>query len=122
MILFLTALFGGLGGITRFLLDTFVNRHNRLSTPLGTQVINVTACLALGIIAGYTGTHAGTDSLSSVAGVGFMGGYSTFSTASMESARLFVAGRHTSGAMHALVMILASYAAAICGLWLGGLF
>ena len=121
MILFLTALVGGVGGMSRFLVDTFVNRHNRFSTPMGTQVINISACLALGVLAGYAATRTGTESLYSVLGVGFMGGYSTFSTASIESARLLLAGRHTSGIVHALVMILASYAAAICGLSLGGL-
>lgn len=122
MIFALTALAGGFGGASRFLVDTLVNRHNRFSTPLGTLVINVTACFALAFLAGITATHAGVSSLYTVLGTGFMGGYSTFSTASVEAARLLVSGRHTAGIAHAVSMILVSYAAAILGLAIGGMF
>ncbi|MGO1591091.1 MAG: fluoride efflux transporter FluC [Ancrocorticia sp.] len=118
MILLFTALAGGFGGAARFIVDTLVNRRNRLSTPMGTQVINITACLGLGLLAGYVGSHGGA--LYAVAGTGFMGGYSTFSTASVEAARLMIGGRITSAAMHAVSMILLSYAAAILGIALGG--
>ncbi len=121
MILFLTALAGGAGGAARFTVDTAVNRRNKLTTPMGTQVINVTACFLLGLLAGYTGAHLGNDSLSSVLGVGLMGGYSTFSTASVESARLLITGRWRAGIVHALTMVVVSYLAAIAGLFAGGL-
>ena len=51
--LLLVAVAGGLGAASRFLLDTVVARHNRWSTPLGTLVVNVTACFLLGMLTGW---------------------------------------------------------------------
>ncbi len=121
MILFWTALAGGFGGAIRFLVDTWVARINRLSVPMGTVVINVTACLLLGMLNGFIVGRVGFDSLAAIVGVGVMGGYSTFSTASVEGARLLRAKRYTSAVVHAGGMLLLSLLAAYLGLWLGGL-
>ena len=86
MILFWTALAGGFGGAMRFLVDTGVARVNRLSIPFGTIVINVTACLLLGVLNVFIAGRGGFDSLAAIVGVGSMGGYSTLSTASGEGA------------------------------------
>lgn len=112
----LLALAGGLGAAARFLLDSFVARHNRLGTPLGTVVVNVTACFLLGLLTGWGLTHPGRDDVLAVLGVGFLGGYSTFSTASVEGVRLLAAGRTTAAFVHAGTMLLVSLAAAAAGL------
>jgi CrcB protein len=112
----LVAVGGGLGAAARFLMDTLIARHNRLSVPLGTLTINVTACLLLGMVTGLTVTYPGNDGLYVVLAVGFLGGYSTFSTASVESARLLLAGRATSAGLHAVGMLVGSVAAAVIGL------
>lgn len=121
MILMMTALAGGFGGAMRFLVDTWVARINRLSVPFGTIVINVTACLFLGILNGFVAGRTGFDSLTAIIGVGIMGGYSTFSTASVEGARLLRAKHYTSAAIHSGGMLVVSLLAAYLGLWLGGL-
>ncbi len=121
MILFWTALAGGFGGAMRFLVDTWVARINRLSVPMGTVVINVTASLLLGMLNGFIAGCVGFDSLAAIVGVGVMGGYSTFSTASVEGARLLRAKRYTSAVTHGGGMLLVSLLAAYLGLWLGGL-
>jgi CrcB protein len=112
----LVAVGGGLGAAARFLMDTLIARHNRLSVPLGTLTINVTACLLLGMLTGLTLTHPGNDGLHAVLAVGFLGGYSTFSTASVECARLLLASRATSAGLHAVGMLVTSVGAAVIGL------
>ncbi|ARU51334.1 camphor resistance protein CrcB [Cellulosimicrobium cellulans] len=118
--LVLVAVAGGLGAASRFLLDTLVARHNRWSTPLGTVVVNVTACFLLGLLTGWGGTHPGHGDVAAVLGVGFLGGYSTFSTASVEGARLLLAGRGVVALVHALGMLVVCLAAAVAGIALGG--
>jgi CrcB protein len=110
------ALAGGLGAAARFLLDTLVARHNRLGTPLGTVVVNVTACFLLGLLTGWGLTHPGEDDVLAVLGVGFLGGYSTFSTASVEGVRLLLAGRPAAAALHAGGMLVVSLGAALGGI------
>lgn len=118
--LLLVAVAGGLGAAARFLLDTLVARHNRSSTPLGTVVVNGTACFLLGLLTGWGVTHHGSGDVVAVLGVGFLGGYSTFSTASVEAARLLLAGRGAVALVHALGMLVLCLAAAVAGIALGG--
>ncbi|WP_454853606.1 fluoride efflux transporter CrcB [Promicromonospora soli] len=118
----LVAVGGGLGAAARFLVDTMIARHNRWSVPLGTLTINVTACLLLGMLTGLALAHPGHDGLHVVLAVGFLGGYSTFSTASVECARLLLAGRGPIAALQAVGMLVGSVAAAVVGLMvIGGL-
>ncbi|MFT3874889.1 MAG: CrcB family protein [Propioniciclava sp.] len=120
MILFLTALAGGVGGALRFLVDTTVSRINQTRLPLGTIVVNATACLALGMLTGYGLGHLGADHLITVLGIGLLGGYSTFSTASVEGARLIREGRWSAALVHSGGMLALSLAASVLGLALGG--
>ena len=119
MTLLLVAVAGGAGASARFLLDTLVSRHHRLSVPLGTAVVNLTACFLLGLLTGWLTTRTGDDTLGPVLGVGFLGGYSTFSTASVEAARLVLAGRTGAAVVHAAGMLVASLGAAALGLVVG---
>ncbi|MBD7919836.1 CrcB family protein [Cellulomonas sp. Sa3CUA2] len=124
------ALAGGLGAASRLLVDTGVSGRTRAAArrgrtgargagpqvPLGTLVVNVTACLLLGALTGWLLGHPGQDDLRAVLAVGFLGGYSTFSTASVEAVRLLLAGRGAAAALHALGMLVACVAATTAGL------
>lgn len=116
MTVLLTALAGGLGAAARFLLDTLIARHNRLAVPIGTVLVNITACFLLGLLTGLVLGDLGLREVKAVLGVGFLGGYSTFSTASVEGARLVLQRRYGQAIVHAGGMLLASLAAATLGL------
>ncbi len=111
------ALAGGLGAVTRYVVDTAVARRNRTGFPLGTVVINVTGSFLLGLLTGWLLTGA-LGPWGAIVGTGFLGGYTTFSTASVEGARLLRAGRGWSVLLHAGAMLLAGLLAAALGLWL----
>jgi CrcB protein len=122
VIAFLVALAGGLGAVTRFVVDAEVGRRApRLGVPLGTAVINVTGSFLLALVTGWWATHTGDPGLKLALGTGFLGGYTTFSTASVEAARLFRAGEGWRLALHAGGMLVLSVAGAVAGFWLGGL-
>lgn len=119
MITLLVALAGGAGAVVRFVVDGVVARHNRLSMPLGTFVINVTGSFLLGVLTGLVLAHPGLGEVKTVLGTGFAGGYTTFSTASVEGARLALrdgvwASRATL--VHALGMLVSGMAAAMLGI------
>jgi len=113
----LVALAGGLGAVTRFLVDARVARANRSGLPLGTVVVNVTGSFLLGLLTGWlvTGPAGPTGA---ILGTGFLGGYTTFSTAAVEAARLVRAGRGWGALGHAGGMLVAGLAAAALGMWL----
>jgi len=119
MTLFLTALAGGVGGVLRFWVDTAVSRAARSVFPWGTIVVNTSACLILGLLTGLAYGGAGAEDLRTVVGVGMMGGYSTFSTASVEAVRLMRQRRHTASLAHAVGMLTLSLAAATLGIAVG---
>ena len=94
-----------------------------LRMPWGTVVVNVTACLLMGMLVGRTADppHSGTWAATAltVLGTGFLGGYSTFSTACVEGARLLLAGRWGPALAHATLMTAATLGAVGLGLTAG---
>lgn len=116
--LLLVAVGGGAGAALRFVLDGLVKaRMTRF--PLGTLVINVTGSLVLGLLTGLG--QAGTLALPAVAvlGTGMMGGYTTFSTASVETVQLARSGKRGLAVLNGLGMLVVSVGAAALGLLLG---
>ncbi|SBN63853.1 CrcB protein [Curtobacterium sp. 9128] len=114
----LVAVGGGVGAALRFLLDGLVKA--RVSGfPLGTVVINVSGSLVLGLLTGLG--QAGTLALPAVAilGTGMMGGYTTFSTASVETVQLLRSGKTRLAVLNGLGMLVVSVGAAALGLLLG---
>ncbi|WP_291042229.1 fluoride efflux transporter CrcB [Herbiconiux sp.] len=114
-----TILAGGLGAGLRYVVDTAVKSRDRTGFPWGTMVINVSGSFALGLLTGLASAHlVGTPWLT-VLGVGLLGGYTTFSTASVESVRLLMARRWAAGLINGVGMLLLATAAAYLGLALG---
>jgi CrcB protein len=122
MIELVVAFAGGLGAATRFVVDAQIGRRApNLGMPLGTVVINVTGSFLLGVVVGWWTAHTGDPGLKMVLGTGFMGGYTTFSTASVEAARLARAGQNLQALLHAGGMFGVSVVVAGLGIWLGTL-
>lgn len=115
------ALAGGVGAACRFVLDGLVRSRTAGDYPIGTMVINVTGSLLLGLLTGLGLAHLAADELVLVLGTGLLGGYTTFSTASVETVRLLQAGRYAASLLAGLGMLVAAVAAAGAGLWLGQL-
>lgn len=118
----LLALGGGLGAVTRFLVDAVVARRNPFRVPLGTMLINITGSLVLGVVTGLlVAAPAGSwgATVRAVLGTGFCGGYTTFSTASVETVRLWLAEGRSTGVQYAAITLVGSLVAAAVGLGLG---
>lgn len=111
------ALAGGLGAGSRYSLDLWLRPRVSSRLPWSTLLVNVTGSFALGLLVG-TGTGTG-DAWRTVLGVGFLGGYTTFSTASVETAQLVLDRRYAAAAVNALTMLVLGVAAAACGYVLG---
>jgi CrcB protein len=117
---------GALGACARWLLDAVVTRRTRgafpnrrlgsQSFPYGTLCINVGGSLLLGIITGLVAHHGAPTALSTVAGIGFCGGFTTWSTFAWESTQLYRVGHRWVGTAQVAVHLTACVAAATIGL------
>ncbi|GAA1629045.1 MULTISPECIES: fluoride efflux transporter CrcB [Brevibacterium] len=115
------AVAGGLGAVARMVLDGLIKARLRGSTPWGTIAINVSGSLVLGYLTGLAAGQLLPTAWFLVIGTGFLGGYTTFSTASFETVRLLQERTWVISAVSALGTLVVATAAAGLGLWLGGL-
>jgi CrcB protein len=86
---------------------------------VGTVIVNVSGSFTLGLVSGLVLAHAAPDGLRLVVGTGFLGGYTTFSTASFETVRLVEQRRVDLALLNAAGTLLGTVCVAAAGLWLG---
>lgn len=110
---------GGVGAALRFVVDGLVRSRARSVFPWGTAVINVTGSLVLGVLTGLTLSAVLAPQWVLVLGAGMMGGYTTFSTASIETMRLVQEREYVMAATNGLVVLVVTVAVGFGGLWLG---
>ena len=112
---------GGLGASSRMLIDGLIKSRMSTALPWGTIIINVSGSLVLGLLTGLVGTNLLPEAWHLVLGSGFLGGYTTFSTASFETVRLLQERRLAAGLANGLGTLVVSTATSAFVLWLGGL-
>lgn len=114
---------GGVGAVCRFVLDGLLTSLSEADFPWPTVLINITGSLLLGLITGFAVSGLLPEAWRLVLGTGFLGGYTTFSTASVDTVRLLQQQRWAAGIVHGLGTLVIAVGAAGLGLglslWLG---
>lgn len=111
------ALGGMAGSVFRYLLGLLPVRHAS-GFPFVTCCINITGAFAIGIIAGAIQKNSGISPRAVLfLKVGVCGGFTTFSTFSLETVSLLQSGRPGLAALYAAVSVFAG----ICAVFLGEL-
>lgn len=105
---------GGIGAALRHLVDLLVPARARL--PWALLLINTTGSFCLGALVSV-GAEPGWHT---VVGTGLLGGYTTFSSASLDAAVRWVDGGRTDGLRSVAVMLVACVLAAAVGVEIGG--
>lgn len=113
----LLALLGGVGAAARFVVDWLVNRLWSHQFPVSTLLINISGSFLIGLLS----TTVATDhpDAFAIAATGFCGGYTTFSTAMVESVRLAREGAWRAAVWSAVGTLFLCVVAAALGLLLG---
>ncbi len=96
-------------------MDGLIRQRVKTAFPWGTMLINVTGSFALGFLAGLVMRGHAHESLFLILGTGFLGGYTTFSTASLETIRLIQSGRTGLALINGLGSMAASVLSAAAG-------
>jgi len=114
--LFLVMLGGAIGAGARHLTGRAALALWGPGFPWGTLIVNLLGGMLMGLLAGWLAARAsGDEALRYLLGVGVLGGYTTFSAFSLETATMLQRGDYAV----ALLYILASAAGSILTLFAG---
>ena len=112
------AVAGGLGASTRFVVDGLLRARSTHVLPLATMVVNVSGSLVIGALSGAALWHGLGPAWMVVTATGFCGGYTTFSTAMVETVRLVRSDEWRWAVANALGTLVLCVAAASAGVGL----
>jgi CrcB protein len=112
--LILVGLGGASGSILRYAVS-FLIRANGF--PLATLVINITGSFLLGVVIAYSEKNAAAGPWKHLLAIGLCGGFTTFSTFSMESLNLLKQQQY----LLLIIYVLASILFGIAAVWAGHL-
>lgn len=114
--LFLVFLGGGAGSLCRYLAGRLLSMPGG-RFPLSTLCVNMAGCLLIGLLAGWL-TRRGEPAFYLLAVTGFCGGFTTFSTFSLETLTLFRQGQPVLAVAYILLSVTAGTALAALGCYL----
>jgi CrcB protein len=115
----LVAVGAALGAPARYLTDRAVQRRWGSGFPFGTLTVNLLGSLALGVLVGSADHGGASPDLLLLAGTGFCGAFTTYSTFSYETLRLAEDGRVGAATVNAVGAVLPGLAAAALGVAIG---
>ena len=107
---------GGSGATCRYAVGRFVGSRYGGEFPLGTFLINVSGCFALGLLVSLlAATRQDVRVAQALLATGFLGGYTTFSTYALEGVLLFNDGSRRLALTSLLGSVAAGMLAAAAG-------
>ena len=108
----LIAIGGGLGAMLRYFLGATASQRFGIRFPVGTLMVNILACFLIGLSVEYLNRHAGLNpAWRFLIPVGFIGGFSTFSTFEWEAWSDISSGAFWMGILYVAVSLVAGFVA-----------
>ena len=121
--LLLVGLGGGLGSISRFGLSEFIYKILGKSFPHGILIVNILGCLVIGALAAFFQKerlleHFLTPYFRALLITGFLGGFTTFSSFSLDALMLLQKGEWLKAITYIMLSVLISMLAVFIGFYL----
>jgi CrcB protein len=116
MVFLLIALGGAVGSLLRYLVGGRVQHLAPHGFPLGTLFVNVAGCFLIGIFIRQFMNVQTHNYVRALLVVGFCGGFTTFSTFSMETIGLFEGGEYARAIGYVTLSVVLSLAGTLAGM------
>jgi fluoride exporter len=108
------------GAILRYVVGVVCGRFFGTGFPVGTFVINMSACALIGWFLTIAGSRGVSDTVRLAVAVGFIGTYSTFSTFAYEGSSLIEEGAGIKAFVYLLGSVVGGLIAVRVGIALAG--
>jgi CrcB protein len=118
-VILLVAVGGAVGSVARYLMASSIQTATGWAFPLGTVLVNILGCFLIGIL--YVLLVARPDprhDLRALLMVGVMGGFTTFSSFSLETVTMAMNGNFGGATLNVVISIAACLAGTILGVTL----
>jgi CrcB protein len=116
---------GGLGAVARWIFGLATARWLGTVWPWGTLGVNILGSFAMGLVMVLlmrgSSLSAGAENWRLFLATGILGGFTTFSAFSLDSARMIETGQWGQAALYGLISVVVSVAALFAGMALGRL-
>jgi CrcB protein len=107
---------GGAGAVTRYILGTWIGQRWGRSFPLGTFVINVSGSFVIGLLMTLMAERfMENPAWRLLLVVGFLGGYTTFSSFQYETGKLATDGEFLYASLNVILSVIAGFVALKAG-------
>lgn len=106
---------GGFGSLSRFLLASYIVNFTERAFFFGTLTVNIIGSFIIGIAWGFFERHEYLDNWRLFIIIGFLGGFTTYSSFALESFTLIKNGSYATAAMYILATNVFAILAAFGG-------
>ena len=108
---------GGIGSVFRYLVQLGINRLVTVTFPVGTFLINITGCFAIGLLYGLASKYSAlTLEWRLFLITGLCGGYTTFSSFSYEGISLFRQGNYSYFILYVVLSVVVGLLSTLGGM------
>jgi len=112
----MVAIGGACGSVLRFWVGSYVSNRTGARFPAGTFLVNITASFLIGFLVTILAAKVSwSPQWRYLILIGFIGGYSTFSTFEFETFRIFQEGEFLMAGLNVLLSVVVGF----ISVWLG---
>ena len=115
--IWLVAIGGAVGSVARYLMASSIQAATGWEFPIGTVLVNILGCFVMGILyVLIVARHDPRQDLRALLMVGVMGGFTTFSSFSLETVSLAMNGNYTSATLNVVISVAACIVGTVLGI------
>lgn len=96
---------GAVGSVLRYLMTIGIQRVAGTAFPLGTVIVNVLGSFAIGLLYVWLVERDGSPAMRALLMVGLLGGFTTFSSFSLETVNLMMQASYGRAALNVLLSV-----------------